>query len=145
MGPDALSGRRILVLEDEGLILMTLEDILAGLGCVVAAAVTRPEAALSALERTGVDAALLDVNLGHGMTSYPVADALTARGVPFLFITGYGTGALAPAYRGRPILPKPVDERMLRVVLSGLLAPRPPRTGGRQGGAAGGAATEGDG
>lgn len=116
-----------MVVEDEGLILLTLVDIVEGLGCEVAAAEMRPDNAIAALDRSPVDAALLDVNLGHGTTSYPVADALTARGIPYVFVTGYGTGSLHPAYRDRPVLPKPVEERTLRRVLVDLLTRDPVR------------------
>ena len=122
-----LLGRRILVVEDEGLILLTISDALAALGCEVAAAESRADRAVAALGTIAIDAALLDVNLGRGETSYPVADALAARGIPFAFLTGYGSGSLAPEHEGRPVLAKPIDDRGLAAMLTRLLAPeRPP-------------------
>lgn len=117
MATDALSGRRILIVEDESLILLTIQDIVEELGCEVAGAAMRAPAAIAILESQDIDAALLDVNLGNGQTSYPVADALAARGVPFAFLTGYGATGLLPAYRVRPVLSKPIDARGLESIL----------------------------
>jgi CheY-like chemotaxis protein len=87
-----LAGRRVLVVEDEPIVGMLLEDMLLDLGVeVVGPAATLAEA-LALAEREDLAAALLDVNLG-GERSYPVADALARRGVPFLFLTGYGEAA----------------------------------------------------
>ncbi len=125
----AFRGRRILVLEDEGLIMLTITDVLEGLGCEVVAAEARPEKALDAVGSTPIDAALLDVNLGEGRTSYAVADALAARGIPFAFLTGYGSVSLGPEHETRPVLSKPVDDRSLEAMLTRLLEPRPPAEG----------------
>jgi CheY-like chemotaxis protein len=120
--PEWLRGRRIMVVEDEGLILLTIQDILEELGCEVVAAESRTDPAIAAVGAEAIDAALLDVNLGQGETSYPVADALAARGIPFAFLTGYDSGGLREAHRERPVLSKPVDERSLEAVLRALLA-----------------------
>ena len=63
------------------------------------------------IETGGIDVAVLDVNL-NGQLSYPVADALAARGIPFVFSTGYGKDRLPDGYRSFPVLQKPfhVDE-----------------------------------
>jgi CheY-like chemotaxis protein len=121
-----LRGRRILVVEDEGLILMTIRDMLEELGCEIAAAESRPDRAVAAVGATAIDAALLDVNLGQGETSYPIAEALAARGIPFAFLTGYDSGGLSEGHQGRPVLSKPVDERDLEAVLQRLLGPGRP-------------------
>ena len=123
---DELRGRRIMVVEDEGLILLTIQDILEELGCEVAAAASRSDPAIAAVGTTAIDAALLDVNLGQGETSYGVAEALAARGIPFAFLTGYGSGALQAGHEGRPVLSKPVDERNLAAVLRAMLTPKAP-------------------
>ena len=123
MASDALAGRRVLVVEDEALIAMNMREMLDELGCVVVAAATRVEEALAALEGGGIDAVLLDVNL-HGRPSFPVADALAAREVPFVFATGYGAHTLREDLRDRPLLPKPFRMRELEQVLAGALAPR---------------------
>jgi CheY-like chemotaxis protein len=87
-----LSGRRILAVEDDMLIRLTLEDMLADLGCEAVSTAGTIDQAVGLIDLHRFDAATLDVNLG-GTSSYPVADALAARGVPFVFSTGYG-GAL---------------------------------------------------
>ena len=89
MTKSSLSGRRILVIEDEMMVAMLLKDILVDLGCTVLGPAARVEQALAMIEAAGaLDAAVLDINL-NGQKSYPVADALAARGVPFIFATGY--------------------------------------------------------
>ena len=120
---DALAGRRVLLVEDEALIAINVADMLETLGCVVVATAAKVEEALGAVERGGFDAVLLDVNL-HNQNSFPVADALAARGVPFVFATGYGTHGLREDLRDRPVLQKPFRLRELGRVLSGALATR---------------------
>ncbi len=82
-----LSGRRILVVEDEMLISLTIQDSLADLGCEAVTAATTSEKAVALVEGQVFDAAVLDMNL-NGDSSRRVADALAARGVPFVVITG---------------------------------------------------------
>src|SRR5690349_6230290 len=83
-------GRRVLLIEDEMMVAMLLKDILADLGFTVVGSAARVEHALALIEAAGaLDAAVLDINL-NGQMSYPVADALVARRVPFLLATGYG-------------------------------------------------------
>lgn len=103
----ALQGRRVLVVEDEMMIAMLVEDMLADLGCSVVGPAHGLDAAL-ALARTevGLDAALLDVNLA-GQPVFAVADALRAKGVPAIFSTGYGEAGLRDVDRGAPVLQKP--------------------------------------
>jgi len=103
------------------LIRLTLEDMLAELGCAsVSTAGTIPQA-LGLIDAGVFDAAMLDVNLG-GVSSYAVADALAARGVPFVFTTGYGAHFLRDGYRERPILKKPFAYEDLGHMLTRLLA-----------------------
>ena len=80
---------RVLIVEDEFLLVMLLEDLLPTLGYTVAGSAGSVEHALAKLDTAEVDLAVVDVNLA-GEPSFPVADALRARGVPFLFTTGYG-------------------------------------------------------
>ena len=123
-GGDALEGLRVLVVEDETLVAMLLEDMLADHGCVVAATASRIPQALEHIadEGLGLQAAILDVNLA-GQPSFPLAEALAAKGVPFVFATGYGAGGLPETWRDRPTLQKPFshDEvgRMLKVAVQG--------------------------
>ena len=129
MPTDGLTGRRILIVEDEGLILLTIQDIVQDLGCVVAGTAVRAGAAVELIASAPIDAALLDVNLGAGESSAPVAEALAARGIPFAFVTGYGTDGVPQPFRDRPVLPKPVDERRVEAALRAMLPPVPTREG----------------
>ncbi|MGN6278416.1 MAG: response regulator [Sphingomonas sp.] len=99
--------RRILVVEDEPLISMMLEDFLDMLGHQVAGTADSVGDALATVEQGGVDAAILDVNLRGGETSWPIADVLADEGIPFVLATG-GTGdSIAEQHRDRPTLAKP--------------------------------------
>ena len=73
-----------------------------------------------------IDAAVLDVNL-NGQMSYPIADALAARGVPFVFSTGYDKDTLLDGYRAFPILQKPLHRSILGDTLAKLLTLKEPR------------------
>jgi CheY-like chemotaxis protein len=117
----SLSGRRILVVEDEMFNLAMLEDILTEAGCEVAAAATIDQAVAVIGERV-FDAALLDIKL-KGNAAYAVADALAVRGVPFIFVTGNSARDIEGSYRDRPLLRKPFKEEKLIEALSGLLPP----------------------
>jgi DNA-binding response OmpR family regulator len=117
----ALEGIRVLVVEDEFLVAMLIEDMLTSAGCVVAGPIPRLSDALDAVDRGTYDAAVLDVNLG-GDRVYPVADALSRRNVPFVFITGYGTSGLPGEYAERPRLGKPFKMADLLDTLSSVVA-----------------------
>lgn len=111
-------GLRILYVEDEGLIAMLVEDMLRDLGFDVVLAM-RLDAGLRLAREADIHAALLDLNLGQGF-SYPIADMLLGRGIPFLFATGYGHGGVETAYRTCPVLQKPFDIDALAEALSQL-------------------------
>lgn len=98
---------RILLVEDEPLIAMMLEDFLEILGKSVAGSADNVAQALERIAEGGIDAAILDVNLRGGETSWPIADALAAAGVPFVLATGGSGDTIAPEHRDRPVLPKP--------------------------------------
>src|SRR6267142_29376 len=116
----APQAKRILVVEDELMIRMLLEDMLGELGYTVAAEAGRIEEALQAAKTADFDLAILDVNL-DGEPVLPVADALVARGTPFVFATGYGERGLPEAYRDRPTLKKPFQMEGLRQMLQSAL------------------------
>ena len=121
---------RILIVEDEMLVAMNVEDMLLELGHEVAGLASRLGPAL-ALARDGrFDAAMLDVNLA-GETSFPVADILIDRGIPFLFATGYGRPGIEERYRDFPMLQKPFRMAELGAALAGL--DRPEGSGPRSG------------
>jgi DNA-binding response OmpR family regulator len=114
-----LSGRRILIVEDEMLIALNLSDIVESMGCTSAMA-ARVEKAVSLAATETFDAAILDLNL-DGKAVYPVAEELCRRRVPFVLATGYGAEGIAAAYRDRPILTKPysnadVERTLLRAL-----------------------------
>ena len=100
----------ILVVEDEALVGMLLETILEDMGCQPLGPVSTIDEALSMIAANDdIDAVLLDVNLGH-IESFPVARALTDKGVPFVFSTGHGAGGLPIEWQGHPTLSKPFVE-----------------------------------
>ncbi|MGH7155278.1 MAG: response regulator [Acetobacteraceae bacterium] len=106
----------VLLIEDEALVAMLLEDTLLELGFSVAGMVSRLEPAIAAVERGGFDVAILDVNL-NGQPAYAIADKLRARGVLFVFATGYGAQGIRPAYRSVPVLQKPFGTAKLEAAL----------------------------
>lgn len=99
--------QRILIIEDEPLIAMMLEDFLDVQGRAVAGTADSVASALPLVEAGGFDAAILDVNLRAGEKSWPVADALAQRGIPFVLATGGGDDAVTAGHAGRPLLAKP--------------------------------------
>ena len=102
-----MSGPSILVVEDEPLIAMMLEDFLDALGYRLAASCDAVGDALQQVKSGGFDAALLDVNLRDGETSWPVADALRDCGRPFVIATGGGEDSVPERHADAPILSKP--------------------------------------
>lgn len=114
-------GARILVVEDSPLLTLEIEQMLSDLSAtIVGPAHSLPEA-LSLARSEHFDAAILDVNLG-GTTSFPVADLLARRGIPFFFATGYDREAsLGSRYSGVPVLRKPYQARELAEVLAQIL------------------------
>lgn len=120
-----LTGRRILVVEDEMMVAWLLQDMLDHLGCVVVGPAFSVDEALAMIEAQAFDAAVLDVNL-NGQMSYPVADSLVARNLPFVFSSGYASNRLQEGYRTFPALQKPYHLSELRNALLGVFAPATP-------------------
>jgi CheY-like chemotaxis protein len=108
---------RVLLVEDEMMIALLLETMVADLGHEVAGPVARLEKGLEMAEREPLDLAILDVNL-NGKEVYPIAAALAARGIPFIFATGYGRAGLREPYRARPTLQKPYRTADLRAAIA---------------------------
>ena len=94
------------------LILLMIEDMLADLGCESVTAAATIDQALALIDVQVFDAAMLDLNL-NGKNSYAVADALTARGMPFVFCTGNSVHDLRDGYRDRAVLRKPFEDEEL--------------------------------
>lgn len=117
----SFAGTRVFIVEDEALILDTLQDMLEDLGCRVVESATRVDEALAKAPAVAFDVAVLDVNVA-GERVDPVADLLANRGVPFLFSTGYGRSSLAAAHRERVILAKPYRKSDLQAALAAVLS-----------------------
>lgn len=99
---------RILVVEDDPDVALCVEFMLNDLGHEVIATESRLEGALRQARSGSFDLAILDITLGEG-PSYPIAQILKDRGIPFLFATGYGPGGLQPPFCGTPTLTKPFE------------------------------------
>ena len=106
------SGKRILVVEDELMIRMLLQDMLADLGHTLAGEAGGIEEALKLAKQSEFDVAILDVNL-NGQPISPVVEVLIARGLPFVFATGYGQRGVPEPYRTTPTLQKPFQVNAL--------------------------------
>lgn len=113
------AGARILIVEDEALIAMLLEEMLADLGYELAGTAATLAQALELAKAADLDGAILDLSLG-GEKSLPVADALAARDIPYMFASGYGRSGLEEAYADRPLLRKPFDFEELEAALKAL-------------------------
>jgi DNA-binding response OmpR family regulator len=113
-----LQGTRVLVVEDEAMLSLSLEDMLRDLGCVVAGTAARLDDALAMARTSEFDIALLDVNLG-GKRVDPVAEALRERGTPIVYVTGYGKTAASGF-----VLEKPHNAADLERTLNRALAAR---------------------
>jgi DNA-binding NtrC family response regulator len=92
-----LAGLRVFVVEDEMLVSLIVEDLLADEECIVIGPFDRVSTALEAAQTAQADVGLLDVNV-NGVKVYPVAETLAKRDIPFLFLSGYGDSAI-PANR----------------------------------------------
>ena len=110
-------GLRILVVEDEAMIMTLVEDMVTELGHRVAGLAASVEEAAGLAEAGDFDVALLDVNL-QGQTVESVAATLARRGKPFVFTTGYGERVIPPEFKDRPMLPKPYQIEQLGEILS---------------------------
>ncbi len=106
--------RRVLIVEDEIVVALFLEDILAEFGYVVAGVVTHLDDAMA--RETDYDVAVLDVHI-NGRNVFDFADLLAAREIPFVFATGYGERGVPERHRGRPVLQKPFQPEDLKRVL----------------------------
>jgi PAS domain S-box-containing protein len=111
------SASRMLIAEDEALVAIMMEDVATELGWSVVGPFSRAADALAAAKTDDIDAAILDVNLG-GESVYPVADTLLARGVPFVFATGYGAESIDRRFACAPVLQKPIDRQALEQIFT---------------------------
>ncbi len=108
---EPLKGLKVLVVEDQAPIALQMEDMLVESECEVVGPASRVGQALRLLSDNAVDAAVLDLNIA-GELVYPVADALDARGLPYVFATGYSPSDVADRYGQRPVIQKPFSRRV---------------------------------
>lgn len=118
-GPTDLRGARVLIVEDAVLLALELETGLSDAGATVIGPAYELEEAINLLDQP-IDAAVLDANL-NGLSVTPVAEALAARGIPFVFATGYGDSG-APTGFDAPIIRKPYDVTQVAAAVAGVLA-----------------------
>lgn len=107
----------MLIVEDEILVAMHLEDLLVELGYQVVGPAIRFSEAMDFARREKIDFAVLDVNLA-GTNSFPVAEVLRHRGIPFVFATGYGAQGISEQYGDQPVLQKPYEPQDLERALA---------------------------
>lgn len=110
----------MLVVEDEMLVLINIECALADLGCNDISAAATVEGALALLEEKQFDLAMLDRNL-DGVMSDPVADALRAKSIPFVYATGYSDWGTDIRFGGQKVLIKPYSDHDLTAALKSIL------------------------
>lgn len=106
--------QRILIVEDEIVVALFLEDVLADFGYEVAGVVSHLDEAMA--REPDYDIALLDVHI-NGRSVFDFADMLASRDIPFVFATGYGERGIPEHHRGRPVLQKPFQPEDLRRIL----------------------------
>jgi len=113
--------RRVMVVEDEALVALVLADQLAEMGLSVVGPCSTVAEAKAVADQGDFEAAILDVNLG-GELVYPVADLLSSRGIPFVFVTGYGRESIDRRFADTPVFEKPVERELLEDMFGGRYA-----------------------
>jgi CheY-like chemotaxis protein len=125
-----LTGRRALVVEDEGAVALLIEDMLVDLGCQIAASAAEIGKACELARTARIDFAILDLNLG-GASGLAVGRILRERGIPFVFSTGYGAGGVSGDFGCDPLLAKPFTITDLHDKISVALASQESRRDGK--------------
>lgn len=113
-----------MIVEDEVLLALQLDDLLCALGHEVVCQATRIDPAMELARESDIDFAILDINVA-GKKSFPVADTLRQRGIPFAFATGYGAEGLIDGYRDIPALRKPYSQDDLERTITQVFCGRP--------------------
>jgi DNA-binding response OmpR family regulator len=119
-----LAGRRVFLVEDEALVAMMFEDYLLELGCEIAGTASRFQNAMEKAQSLSFDVAVLDVNLA-GEQTFPIAELLASRHIPFMFATGYGASGVPTHLRDAPVVQKPFRLRDLESALHAALRKQP--------------------
>ncbi len=118
-----LSGKRILLIEDEPLVSMDIESILSAAGCAIHGPAGNIQEAKRLIDEGEYDAALVDANLeGHPIDE--IAELLKQRGCPFAFVSGYGREALPAGFRTAVLVAKPYSRNQLLATVELLVSPR---------------------
>jgi DNA-binding response OmpR family regulator len=110
----------ILLVEDEALIRMMLVEMVEELGHRVIAEAGNVDDGRSLAMIEGYDLAILDINL-HGTNVGPVAEAVRRRGLPFFFLSGYGTSGVPRGFEGTAVLVKPCTLDTLKHTIDAVL------------------------
>ena len=111
---------RILIVEDEPMIAITLEEALIDAGFAIAGVVAKLDKALALIESGACDAAIVDANLA-GVSASPAAIALTARGLPYIVMSGYSPDQMRGEFPGAFFLSKPCRPELLLETLNSIL------------------------
>jgi CheY-like chemotaxis protein len=115
------AGGRILVVEDDLLVVAELVDTLYAMGADVVGPIANLEKAFERLERlSGFVGAVLDVSV-QGKLVFPLADELTRRSIPFVFSSGYDDSVVPPEYASIRRFSKPADDREIAAALLDLV------------------------
>jgi DNA-binding NtrC family response regulator len=121
IGQKPLKDRTVLVVEDNSEIAFELASILEEAGAVVVGPVASVQSAYDRMADQAIETALLDVTLRNDETAFPLADALAAQHIPFVFISGQSSALMPPRYRDRAFLNKPYNSQdVVDVVLASL-------------------------
>ena len=123
-GPAPIAAKRpkprVLVVEDEALLVLLIEDMIIETGSEMVGVAGTLHDAIKLAHTAEADVALLDLNL-KGELSYRAAEVLEYRGVPLVFMSGYGLRALSERFRNCPFLDKPFDEHSLERAINAAL------------------------
>jgi DNA-binding response OmpR family regulator len=120
--PRPLEGRKILIVEDEATIALSLASAVAQAGGVAVGPAATVATSFALMADQKLDGALLDIRL-RGETSFPLADVLAVLGIPFVFVSGLSSALMPYPHRDRPLFDKPYEVRDVIATLARLLRP----------------------
>lgn len=112
--------KKIFIVDDETIVAFEMADALTDLGFEVVGPSTHLKQALDVAEQADIDIACLDVNLGGGKTSEPIAKILTERNIPYVYITAYDADQIAFVEPDDQVIRKPISIADLRKALEGV-------------------------